>query len=307
MRAAQISEYGGDLRVVDVDRPELPADSVMIEVHAAGINPIDWIVMEGDMKDMLDYDLPWTVGYDVAGVVTEIGSAVSDLAVGDAVYGRADGMQAGTMAEYCAVKESDLARQPGNVSHQQAAGIPLAGLTAWQALYDHAGLQAGQRVLIHAGSGGLGTRAIQFARNTGAWIATTASEENRQLVTTLGADRFIDDSEQRFEDEIEPVDVVFDMLGGETLERSFEIVEPGGHVVPIKGEAPDGLADDAGVTFDQFFMSPNGDQLAEISALIESGSVQPVVDSVFPLDDVANAYARARSGDANGKVIVSMR
>ena len=307
MKAARISEYGGDLEVVDVDRPELPDDSVMIEVHAAAINPIDWIVMEGDMKEMLDYDLPWTVGYDVAGVVTEVGASVTGLSVGDSVFGRADNMQAATMAEFCAVKENDLAVQPGNISHEQAAGIPLAGLTAWQALYDHAGLEEGQRVLIHAGSGGVGTLAIQFAKNTGAWIATTASEENRQLVTTLGADRFIDYSQERFEEVIDPVDVVFDMLGGETLERSFQIVKRGGNVVSIKGEAPEGLADEAGVTFDQFFMSPNGDQLAEIASLVEAGAVQPVVDSVFPLDDVANAYARARSGEANGKVIVSMR
>lgn len=307
MKAAQINEYGGDLMVVDVERPELPDDSVMVEVHAAAINPVDWIVMEGHMREMLPYDLPWTVGYDVAGVVTEVGGSASKFSVGDRVFGRADGMQAGTMAEFCAVKESDLALQAENVSHQQSAGIPLAGLTAWQALYDRGALGAGQRVLIHAGSGGVGTLAIQFAKHTGAWVATTASAENRDLVTSLGADQFVDYADERFDEVVDPCDLVFDMLGGDTLERSFDVVKPGGRIVSIKGDAPDGLADEQGVTFEQFFMTPNGDQLAEIAALIEAGTVKPVVDSEFPLDDVVAAYARARSGEANGKVVVTMR
>ncbi len=307
MKAALITEYGAELDVTDVDRPELPADSVMVEVHAAAINPIDWIVMEGYMKEMLDYELPWIVGYDVAGVIIELGPSVSKFSIGDRVFARADNMQAGTMAELCAVKESDLALQADGASHQQSAGVPLAGLTAWQALYDHGHLEAGKRVLIHSGSGGVGTLAIQLAKQTGAWVATTASAENGQLVTKLGADQFVDYSEQRFEDVIEPCDLVFDMMGGETLERSFQVVKPGGRIVSIKGDAPDGLADEAGVTFSQFFMSPNGDQLAEIACLIEAGVVEPIIDSEFPLDDVADAYKRARSGDANGKVIVSMR
>lgn len=307
MKAALITDYGNDIEVTDVDRPSLPADSVMLEVHAAAINPVDWIVMEGHMKGMLDYDLPWIVGYDVAGVVTEVGAAASKFSVGDKVFARADGMQAGTMAEFCAVKESDLAIQANNATHQQSAGIPLAGLTAWQALYDHGSLETGQRVLIHAGSGGVGTLAIQFAKHTGAFVATTASAENRELVTNLGADQFVDYSDEKFEDVVEPCDLVFDMLGGDTLERSFDVVKQGGHVVSIKGEAPDGLAEAKGVTFEQFFMSPNGEQLAEIAALIEAGTVTPIVDSEFPLDDVAKAYEHARSGEANGKVIVTMR
>ncbi len=307
MKAALITAYGNDIEVTDVDRPALPDDSVMLEVHAAAINPIDWIVMEGHLQGMLDYDLPWIVGYDVAGVVAEVGESTTKFAVGDRVFARADGMQAGTMAEYSAVKESDLALQAENASHAESAGIPLAGLTAWQALYEHAQLAPGQRVLIHAGSGGVGTLAIQFAKHTGAWVATTASNENRQLVTDLGADQFVDYSAQKFEDVVEPVDVVFDMLGGETLERSFEVVKPGGRVVSIKGDAPEGLADEKGVSFSQFFMHPDGSQLAEIARLIEAGIVKPIVDREFPLDQVGEAYAYARSGKANGKVVVTMR
>jgi len=307
MRAALITDYGSDIEVTDVDRPGLPADSVMIEVHAAAINPIDWIVMEGYMRQMLDYDLPWIIGYDVAGVVTELGASASQFSLGDRVFARANSMQAGTMAEYCAVKESDLALQAEGVSHQQSAGVPLAGLTAWQALYEHGQLKAGQRVLIHAGSGGVGTLAIQLAKQTGAWVATTASARNHELVTKLGADQFVDYSQEQFEHVVEPCDLVVDMMGGDTLARSFHVVKPGGRVVSIKGSAPDGIAEENGVTFEQFFMSPSGDQLAQIAALIEEGTVHPIVDSEFPLDDVAKAYARARSGGASGKVIVSMR
>lgn len=242
MKAALITDYGNEIEVTDVDRPGLPDDSVMVEVHAAAINPIDWIVMEGHMQGMLDYELPWIVGYDVAGVVTELGASASTFSVGDRVFARADGMQAGTMAEFCAVKEPDLALQADGASHQQSAGVPLAGLTAWQALYDHGQLEAGQRVLIHAGSGGVGTLAIQFAKHTGAWAATTASAKNRELVTNLGADQFVDYSSEQFENVVEPCDLVFDMLGGDTLERSFEVVKSGGRVVSIKGDAPNGLS-----------------------------------------------------------------
>lgn len=307
MKAAILTEYGNDPEVADIGRPELPDDSVMIEVHAAAINPIDWIIMDGEMQEMLPYELPWTVGYDVSGVVTDVGSDAEGFSVGDAVFARADGMQAGTMAEYAAVKTHDLAVKPANISHAEAAGVPLAGLTAWQALFDKGGLESGQRVLIHAGSGGVGTLAIQFAKHAGAWVATTASAENAALVEEMGADQFVDYSNERFEDVVESVDLVFDMLGGETLKRSFDVVKSGGTVVSIKGEAPDGLAEERNVTFHQFFMEPDGEQLAEIAALITDGVVQTVVDSTFALAEVAAAYARGRSGDANGKIAVTVR
>lgn len=194
MRAAVLTEYGADPEVTEIDRPELPDDSVMVEVHAAAINPIDWIVMDGNLQDMLPYELPWIVGYDVSGVVAETGSGpdAARFSVGDAVFARADNMQAGTMAEYSAVKAGDLALKPANISHAEAAGIPLTGLTAWQALFDKAGLQRGQRVLIHAGSGGVGTLAIQFAKHADAWVAATARASNKDLVESMGADQFVD-------------------------------------------------------------------------------------------------------------------
>ncbi|AZI59127.1 NADP-dependent oxidoreductase [Nakamurella antarctica] len=307
MKAAILREYGKDLEVADVERPDLPGDSVMVEVHAAAINPIDWIVMAGYMKEQLPYTLPWIVGYDVSGVVTEVGSGAHGFAVGDEVFARANGMQAGTMAEFSAVKATDLALKPANISHAEAAGVPLAGLTAWQALFDKGGLKAGQRVLIHAGSGGVGTLAIQIAKNAGAWVATTASAKNKDLVLGLGADQFIDYASERFEDAAEKYDLVFDMLGDDTLKRSFDAVKAGGTVVSIKGEAPSGLAADRGVSFHTFFMEPNGKQLTEIAQLISDGTIRPVVDSSFPIDDVVAAFVYARTGGPNGKVVVTLR
>jgi len=307
MHAAVITEYGNEPEVIDVEVPELPADSVMVEVHASAINPIDWIIMSGAMKEMLPYAMPWIVGYDVAGTVTEAGGDVTRLKVGDDVFGRADGTQAATMAEFAAIKESDLALQAKSITHQQSAGIPLAGLTAWQALFEHGALESGQRVLIHAGSGGVGTLAIQFAKHAGAWVATTASARNRELVMSLGADQFVDYSTEDFADVVEPCDLVLDMVGDDTLTKSFDVVKGGGRVVSIKGQAPDGLAAEKGVTFEQFFMHPDSDALATIAGLIDDGTVRPVVDSVFPLDKVAAAFQHAEEGHATGKVIIAVR
>lgn len=307
MHAAVITEYGNEPEVIDVEVPELPADSVMVEVHASAINPIDWIIMSGAMKEMLPYALPWIVGYDVAGTITEVGGDVTHLKVGDDVFGRADGTQAATMAEFAAIKESDLAVQANSITHQQSAGIPLAGLTAWQALFEHGALESGQRVLIHAGSGGVGTLAIQFAKHAGAWVATTASARNRELVMSLGADQFVDYSTEDFADVVEPCDLVLDMVGGETLTKSFDVVKRGGRVVSIKEQAPDGLAAAKGVAFAQFFMHPDSDALTTIAGLIDDGTVRPVVDSVFPLDQVAAAFLHAEEGHPTGKVIIAVR
>ena len=307
MHAAVITEYGNEPEVIDVEVPELPADSVMVEVQASAINPIDWIIMSGAMEETLPLALPWIVGYDVAGTVTEVGGDVTHLKVGDDVFGRADGTQAATMAEFAAIKESDLAVQANSITHQQSAGIPLAGLTAWQALFEHGALESGQRVLIHAGSGGVGTLAIQFATHAGAWVATTASERNRELVMSLGADQFVDYSTEDFADVVEPCDLVLDMVGGETLTKSFDVVKRGGRVVSIKEQAPDGLAAEKGVTFAQFFMHPDSDALTTIAGLIDDGAVRPVVDSVFPLDQVAAAFRHAEEGHATGKVIIAVR
>jgi NADPH:quinone reductase-like Zn-dependent oxidoreductase len=307
MKAAIVTQYGAPIQVAEIERPQLAADSVMIEVHASSVNPIDSLIVQGYVQEMLPYELPWTVGYDVSGVVVECGSEVSRFAVSDEVFGRADGMQAGTMAEFAMVKASDLAEKPENITHNEAAGVPLAGLTAWQALFDHGHLEKGQKVLIHAGSGGVGTLAIQIAKHVGAFVATTTSESNRQMVTDLGADLVIDYTTKKFDDELSDYDLVLDMLGGDTLERSFDVVRTGGRVVSIKGEAPEGLADDRGVTFINFFMVPNGEMLGELAELMTEGVVVPSVDSIFSIDDVGAAFDQSDTGHARGKVIVQIR
>lgn len=307
MKAAIVTTYGAPIEVTEVDRPELTPDSVMIEVHASSVNPIDSLIVQGHMQEMLPYELPWIVGYDVSGVVVEIGADVKVLAVSDEVFGRADGMQAGTMAEYAMIKAGDLAIKPENITHSEAAGVPLAGLTAWQALVDHGHLKRGHKVLIHAGSGGVGTLAIQIAKHLGAFVATTTSEFNRQLVEDLGADLVIDYQHANFAQELEGYDLVIDMIGGETLTRSFDVVRAGGIIVSIKGEPPAGLAEERDITFSQFFMTPDGKMLAELATLIADGSVDPIIDSVFPLDDVRSAFERSDTGRAHGKVIVQVR
>lgn len=307
MRAAIVTEYGSPITVVEVDRPALAPDSVMIEVHASSVNPIDSLIARGVMKEMLVYQLPWIVGYDVSGVVLECGADVTEFHVADEVFGRADSFQAGTMAEFAMIKQEDLAIKPTNVSHLQAAGVPLAGLTAWQALVEHGHVQPGEKVLIHAGSGGVGSLAIQIAKHLGAFVATTTSGSNLGLVDDLGADVAIDYQTQRFDEELSDYDMVIDTLGGESLERSFATVKRGGRIVSIKGEAPEGLADGCGVHFTTFYMSPSGAMLTTLAGLIERDALRPIVDSVFPLSDVQQAFDHSDAGRARGKIIIQVK
>ena len=307
MKAAIVTEYGSPITVVEVDGPPLAADSVMIEVYASSVNPIDSLIAQGVMKEQLPYQLPWVVGYDVSGVVVECGADVTDLRIADEVFGRADSFQAGTMAEFAMIKQGDLAIKPTNASHLQAAGVPLAGLTAWQALVEHGHVQRGEKVLIHAGSGGVGSLAIQIAKHLGAVVATTTSGSNLGMVTDLGADVAIDYQTQRFDEELSDYDVVIDTLGGESLERSFATVKRGGRVVSIKGEAPEGLADERGVHFTAFYMSPSGAMLTTLAGLIESGALRPIVDSVFPLSEVQQAFDHSDAGRARGKIIIQVK
>lgn len=219
MKAAVIREYGAQVEIANVPQPELLVDSVLIEVHAASVNPVDNIVRAGYMKEMLPILFPFTMGFDVSGVVLEVGNQVTKFKKGDEVFSRPNSMQAGTIAEYTVVKAEELALKPSNISHQEAASIPLVGLTAWQALVAKGNLQKGQKILIHAGSGGVGTLAIQMAKHLGAEVATTTSSTNIELVKNLGADTVIDYKTQKFEEELSHYDLVFDMMGGETMEK----------------------------------------------------------------------------------------
>lgn len=307
MKAAVFNAYEGPVEIAEIDAPALAADSVLIDVHAASVNPIDNLVRAGYLKDMIPLTFPHVMGYDVSGVITEVGSEVSDFKVGDEVFARAHQEDAGALAEIARVKASALALKPDQITHLEAASLPLTGLTAWQALVDKAALKEGQQVLIHAGSGGVGTLAIQIAKDIGAFVATTVSARNTDLVTSLGADVVIDYKEQDFTDIISDYDVVFDMSGGEVMENSFKVLKKGGHLVSIKGQDTDDLASKYGVSFDWFFMEPNGAQLTILVDMIKRGALKPVIDSTFAFADAAKAYDKLADGHAVGKIVIDMK
>ena len=306
MKAAVIKDYATQIEISEVAKPQLQDESVLIQVHAASLNPIDNILRAGYMKAMMPLSFPHVMGYDVSGTVVEVGKNVQSVKIGDNVFARPNQEDAGALAEFARLQESELAIKPDNLSHQDAASVPLAGLTAWQALVSKGHIKSGDKVLIHAGSGGVGTFAIQIAKHFGAFVATTTSAKNAQLVKDLGADVVIDYKTQNFEDELSEYDLVIDMLGGDTLVRSFNVLKKGGTMVSIKGQDTDGLAAKAGVHFEAFFMSPDGKILAELGALISDGTIQTVIDSVFPMDQAAAAYDQLATGRAVGKIVVTL-
>lgn len=307
MKTAVFQDYAGPVEISDIPKPVLKDDSVIIEVHAASINPIDNILRAGYMKDMIPLTFPHVMGYDVAGKVVEVGNSVRDIKIGDSVFSRPNQDDAGAIAEFARIKESELAIIPANVNYADAASVPLAGLTAWQALITKGQLKKGDKVLIHAGSGGVGTFAIQIAKHFGAFVATTTSAKNAELVKSLGADVVIDYKIQKFEEELSDYDLVIDTLAGETLANSFKVLKKGGALISVKGQDTDGLAEKYGVRFEVFFMSPDGKMLAELGALINDGIVKPIIDSVFPMEQASAAYEKLATGRAVGKIVIAVK
>jgi NADPH:quinone reductase-like Zn-dependent oxidoreductase len=309
MKAVQIHSYGGPevLAYEDVALPEIAADEVLIQVYAAAINPVDWKIREGYLKDFLPHKLPLILGWDVSGVVAAIGADVTTFKPGDQVYSRPNLERNGTYAEYVAVKASEVALKPKNIDHIHAAAVPLAGITAWHALFEAAQLTAGQRVLIHAAAGGVGSYAVQFARWKGAYVIGTASAHNRDFLLKLGANEVIDHRSTRFEEVVEPVDVVFDTIGGEVQERSWQIVKPGGILVSVIAPPPEERAAAQGCRSAFVFIQPRADWLTEIAQLIDSQQVQPIVETVLPLSQVAEAHQLSQSGRTRGKIVLQVR
>jgi len=307
MKAAIIKDYGKQVEISEVSVPELSEDSVMIEVHAASINPIDNIVKSGYVKDVMKITFPYIMGYDVSGVVTEVGAKVSKFKIGDEVYSRPNQMNAGSISEYNVVKEDELALKPTRLTHEEAASIPLAGLTAYQALTTKGNLQKGQRVLIHAGAGGVGTLAIQIAKHLGGEVAVTTSRSNFELVKNLGADVVIDYKTQNFEEELSGYDLVLDTMGGDILKNSFKILKKGGSIVSIKGQDTEELAKKYGVHFESFFMWPSGEMLSHLAQLINDGVVKATIDRIYSFDKVQEAYDYLQTGHAKGKVVIKIK
>src|SRR5688500_14932005 len=333
MKAFIIDRYGSAarLRAVDIPDPVMREDDVLVQVHAAGVNQLDSKIRSGEFKQLLPYRLPLILGNDVAGVVLKVGARVRRFKLGDEVYARPDQDRIGTFAELISIKEGSVAKKPKNLTMEEAASIPLVGLTAWQALIEKAGLQKGQRVFIQAGSGGVGTFAIQLAKHLGATVATTTSTDNVDLVRSLGADIVIDYKKDDFGNVLSGYDVVLNSLDKPTLEKSLRVLKPGGRLISISGPPDPDFARDIGaswmlkvimrflsygvrveakrnqVNYSFLFMRANGDQLTEITALINSGIIRPVVDRVFPFESTDEALAYVEAARARGKVVVQVR
>jgi NADPH:quinone reductase-like Zn-dependent oxidoreductase len=306
MKAVCIHEYGGPdvLRLEDAPIPVPAAGEVLIRVHAAGINPVDWKIREGRLQGRVEHRLPLILGWDVAGVIEALGPGVTQFKIGDAVYARPDIARDGGYAEYIAVRASEVALKPKSLDFIHAAAVPLAGLTAWQALFDAAKLAAGQRILIHAGAGGVGSFAVQFAHWKGARVIATASARNADLVRSLGADEVIDYTETRFEDEVQDLDVVFDTVGEEVQQRSWNALKKGGILVSILAlSVPDDAAA-RNLRSAYVFVQPNAGQLGQIAELIDGGHVKPVVETVLPLSEVRQAHILSQSHHARGKIVL---
>ncbi|WP_029284903.1 NADP-dependent oxidoreductase [Pedobacter sp. R20-19] len=331
MKAFIINHYTkGDLQLVDVPMPEVGDNEVLIKVHAASVNLLDSKIKSGAFKLILPYKLPLILGHDVTGIITQIGQNVKHLKVGDKVYSRPSDFKIGTFAAFIAINENDVAFKPKNLSMEEAASIPLVALTAWQALVEKAKLKKGQKVFIQAGSGGVGTVAIQLAKHLGATVATTASEKSFGILKNLGADVLIDYKKQDFETILKDYDVVLNSQDHKTLEKSLKILRPGGKVISISGPpTPDfaksigapwfvriilsllsaGIrrkAKKLGIDYSFLFMKANGNQLNEISKLIEKGLLKPVIDKVFSFAQTNEALSYVESGRAKGKVVIKM-
>ena len=306
MRAVAYQNYNSNIEIIEVEKPKLQDKSVLVEVHAAGINPIDNILHAGYLQQMLELSFPHIMGYDVSGVVVEVGKDVRSVKVGDEVFARPNQEDAGSIAEFARIHENELAIKPKNMSHIDAASVPLAGLTAWQALVTKGNINCGDKVLIHAGSGGVGTLAIQIAKYFGAEVTTTTSSKNKDLVKSLGADLVIDYTTQSFENELSNYDLVIDAIGGDTLTKSFKVLKKGGRLVSIKGQDTENLAKEYGVNFEWFFMSPDGEMLTEIASLISQGTIKTVIDSTYSMKQAPEAFELLAKGRAKGKIVITM-
>jgi NADPH:quinone reductase-like Zn-dependent oxidoreductase len=290
----------------DVPAPKISEGEVVIKVHAAGITPTEFTWNSTFTTSDGVNRLPIVPSFEVSGTVHEAAPDVTDLSVGDAMYGLLNFWRDGAAAEYVAARGADMAPKPKSLDHLQAAAVPLSGLTAWQALFDHAKLSAHDRILIHGAAGGVGTWAVQFAHWRGAHVIGTASQRNHQFLRGLGATDVLDYKSSHFEDEVRDVDVVLDTVGGDTLERSWRVVRKGGFLVTVVGDAPEEKAKRFGVSAASILVQPNRAQLIEIANLIDSGTVRPLVQAVYPLAQAKEAYERGLQGHNRGKLVLQV-
>ncbi|MER7606152.1 NADP-dependent oxidoreductase [Nocardioides sp. NPDC127503] len=329
MKAFVVTHYGPDgLEAADVPAPTVGPRDVLVDVRAASINPLDKMVRNGEFKQLLKYKPPFTLGHDVSGMITEVGSEVRDFKVGDEIFARARDLRIGTFAEQIAIDSDDISLKPRTLTFEEAAAVPLVALAAWQALVGLASVKPGQKVLVHAGGGGLGSTVIQVAKHLGAYVATTAHTRDVERVRALGADEVIDFTSTDFAEVLSGYDVVLDSLGTASLEKSLTVLKPGGLAISVVGPPDPHMADQLGkpllkpvmallsrkirsrakklgVRYSFLFMEANGTQLTTLAALYDEGILRPVLDRTFPFADTIEAMAYVEQGKANGKIVVT--
>ncbi len=326
MKALQIVKYGAiedSLAFNEVNKPSIEASDVLIEVRAAAINPIDKSIILGNLQSLIPIPFPSTSAYDVSGIVVEKGAAVNNFEIGDLVYARVPQEQMGTIAEFVAVTAVAVSKKPGNISFEEAASIPLAGLTAMQSL-EQAGIKENDKILIHAGSGGVGSLAIQYAKAKGAYVYTTTSTPNVAWVKALGADRVIDYKTEEYKTIVKAADIVFDTLGKNYTAEAFQVVKPGGKVVSVVGPIDEetakafGMADyklpeelanlvsEKKASYKFIFMHPNGAHLETLKTLIEDEKIKPIIDKVYPFKESIAAFTQLASGRTKGKIVIKI-
>src|SRR3990172_2727512 len=312
MKAAQINRYGGS-EAVEINKnaasPVASPGKLIVEVYAAGVNPIDWKIREGYMQQMRSLSFPITLGSDFSGLVMEAGEGVSGFKKGDEVYGQAIvlGGGSGSFAEFALVNAKAIAYKPKSVSHIEAAALPLAGVSAYQALVDHIGLSVGKKILIHGGAGGIGTFAIQLARHEGAYVAATAGTGSIKYGKDLGADEVIDYRKQSFEDLLSDYDAVFDTVGGDTYARSFKVLKKGGIIVSMLEQPREELTEKYGVNAISQFTQVTSGRLSKLAELVDRGAVKVYVDRIFPLERVGEALSYLQKGHPRGKVVLEIK
>ena len=330
MKAFVVEQYGKDgLRAARVPDPIPGPRDVLVRVSAASINPLDKMVRNGEFKLLLKYKTPFVLGHDLSGVVTQVGDEVHDFKVGDEVYSRPRDLRIGAFAEYIAIDKRDIACKPRSLTMDQSAAVPLVALAAWQSLVELAQVRPGQKVLIHAGAGGLGSTVIQLAKHLGAYVATTARGDDMEKVRAFGADEMIDYTKTDFADVLSGYDVVLDSVGGENLAKSLTVLKPGGLAISVVGPPDAAFAEQIGrpllkpfmalvslrvrlraarlgVRYSFFFMRADGAQLTTLAALYDAGTLRPVLDRTFPFDQTLDAMAYVEQGRAKGKIVVTM-
>ncbi|MFD1067848.1 NADP-dependent oxidoreductase [Oceanobacillus locisalsi] len=312
MKAIIIDQYGDADQLKekdDIPIPEIKDNQVLVEMHATSINPIDWKLREGYLQEGLPFEFPIILGWDAAGVIKQIGKNVTTFQVGDEVFARPDLTPNGTYAAYTAVDEELLAMKPENISFEEAAAVPLAGLTAWQCLVNFSEIKQDDKVLIHAGSGGVGSMAVQIAKSFGTYVASTASGKNEAFLKELGVDQFINYKEEDFEDVLQDYDIVVDTLGGEILNKSFQVLKEGGRLVSIAGQPDEKLAKQKGIKADSLWLEPDGKELAELGKLMEDGKLKSYIGHTFPLTEngLKEAHRLSETHHAKGKIVIQIK